>query len=275
VSKVLFYPAKRDRSRCRRSRCVLIEVTHRFIAVSTLAGQQAIAAYVMMKSVCYPTTSLNPPSFDIEQAIPRLREAVRPFPKAAMFQLAEAGFDSLYEQLIACILSIRTYDEVSVPVSRRLFAQARTPAEMVKLTVAEIRDRIQDSTFAERKAEQIHQISQQILDEFAGALPADPAVLTQFKGVGPKCANLALGVALGHPCISVDVHVHRVTNRWGYVHTKTPEKTLKALEEKLPQAYWVELNALLVPFGKHICRGRDPHCRRCPLLEMCAQVGVA
>lgn len=191
-----------------------------------------------------------------------------------MFQLAEEGFNSLYEQLMACIISIRTYDEVSVPVAHKLFARARTPSAMVTLSVAEILALIRDATFPENKAEQIHQISQQILNDFNGELPADVKVLTQFKGVGPKCAHLALGVACGQPCISVDIHVHRVTNRWGYVETKTPEKTMKALEAKLPQAYWVEINQLLVPFGKHICQGRFPKCRRCPLASMCAQVEV-
>lgn len=191
-----------------------------------------------------------------------------------MFQLAEEGFDSLYEQLVSCIISIRTYDEVSVPVSRRLFARARNPAQMVHLGISQIQALIRESTFADNKAVQIHQISQQILEEFPDGLPADPNILTQFKGVGPKCAHLALGVALGYSCISVDIHVHRVTNRWGYVQTKTPEKTMKALEAKLPKQYWVEINKLLVPFGKHICRGSRPKCSSCPLEPMCAQVGV-
>lgn len=212
--------------------------------------------------------------FDIDQAMPLLRQAVEPFPKAAMFQLAEEGFDSLYEQLVSCIISIRTYDEVSVPVSRRLFARARTPAAMVQLSVDEILDLIKESTFPDNKAAQIHTLSQRILTEFGGALPNHPAGLTQFKGVGPKCAHLALGVAEGYPCISVDIHVHRVTNRWGYVATKTPEKTMVALEKTLPKAYWVEINRLLVPFGKHICRGRSPRCQTCPLAYMCPQIGV-
>lgn len=215
-----------------------------------------------------------PSTFDIDQAIPLLREAVAPFPKAAMFQLAEEGFSTLYEQLVSCIISIRTYDEVSIPVARQLLARARTPDEMVRLEVSEILRLIQRSTFPENKAEQIHQISRQILEAFEGELPADPHLLTQFKGVGPKCAHLALGVALGYPCISVDIHVHRVTNRWGYVETKTPEKTMKALEEKLPKAYWVEINQLLVPFGKHICQGRRPKCPICPLKAMCDRRGV-
>lgn len=98
--------------------------------------------------------------------------------------------------------------------------------------------------------------------------------MLSFRGVGPKCAALALGIACGLPLIGVDVHVHRVTNRWGYVATKTPEKTMAVLQEKLPQDYWVEINALLVPFGKHICTGVRPNCSTCPLREMCRQVGV-
>jgi len=217
---------------------------------------------------------LTAETFDIEQAIPLLREAVKPFPKAAMFQLAEEGFNSLYEQLISCMISIRTYDEVSVPVARQLFARARTPAQMVELQMEDILALIRASTFPDHKAAQIRQISAQILEDFDGELPAQPEVLTRFKGVGPKCAHLALGVALGYPCISVDIHVHRVTNRWGYVQTKTPEKTMAALEARLPKPYWVEINQLLVPFGKHICRGNHPKCRSCPLQPMCAQVGV-
>jgi endonuclease III len=212
--------------------------------------------------------------FDIDWALTQIRTAIAPWPRAAMFQLAEEGFASLFEQLIACIISIRTYDEVSVPVARRLLGRARTPAAMAQLTAAEIFDCIQDSTFADRKAEQILAIAQQIVSTHAGHLPADPEVLTGFHGVGPKCAHLALGVACRLPYISVDVHVHRVTNRWGYVQTRTPEKTLAALEQKLPRAYWVEINALLVPFGKHICRGTRPRCRTCPVEPMCAQVGV-
>ncbi|WP_416672638.1 endonuclease III domain-containing protein [Egbenema bharatensis] len=212
--------------------------------------------------------------FDIDTVMVALREAVRPFPKAAMFELAEQGYRSPFEQLIACILSIRTYDEVSLPVSIRLFERARTPEAMIKLTPEEIASLIQESTFAEAKAQQIWDIADRLLTELGGELPCDYDTMTSFKGVGAKCANLALGIACGVPSISVDVHVHRVTNRWGYVQTRTPEKTLAALQAKLPQAYWIEINELLVPFGKHICTGNRPKCPTCPVLEMCQQVGV-
>jgi endonuclease III len=212
--------------------------------------------------------------FDIGLAVRRIRKAVRPWPKAALFELAENGFTTTFEQLVACIISIRTYDEVTLPVSRRLFERARTPAEISQLTYEELDALISPSTFHERKASQILAIAQRVLDEYGGELPCDPEILMSFSGVGPKCAHLVLGIACGEPFISVDVHVHRVTNRWGYVKASTPEKTMVALSERLPRRYWIEINRLLVPFGKHICTGNLPHCSTCPVLDMCQQVGV-
>src|SRR5262245_21097122 len=212
--------------------------------------------------------------FDIDMAIVRLRKATEPYLKAALFELAAEGYGSVFEVLVACIISIRTLDDTTLPVARRLFARARTPAEMVRLSVAEIDDLIGSCTFHEAKAPQIHAIAQKAVAEHGGELPCDAAALMSFRGVGPKCANLALGIACNQPVIGVDIHVHRVTNRWGYVQAKTPEKTMEALMQKLPQNYWVEINALLVPFGKHICTGNLPKCSTCPLLPMCQQVGV-
>jgi endonuclease-3 len=217
---------------------------------------------------------VNKREFDIKGAVRRLREAVRPFPKAALFELAAAGHDSVFEQLAACIISIRTRDETTLPTARRLFARARTPAEVSRLPEAEIDDLIGGCTFHEPKARQILDIARRAVEEYGGALPCDGEVLQSFRGVGPKCANLVLGIACGQASIGVDVHVHRVTNRWGYVQTTTPEKTMAALQETLPRRYWVEINALLVPFGKHVCTGVRPKCSTCPLLEMCRQVGV-
>ena len=212
--------------------------------------------------------------FDIDTMLARIEAAVRPYPKAAMFQLFEEGYTSLFEQLAACILSIRTYDEVSLGCARRLFALARTPEALAALPVEQIDRAIRPSTFHETKAPQLRAIAQTIVERYGGELPADAAVLRGFHGVGPKCAHLALGVALGEPVISVDVHVHRVTNRWGYVHTKTPEQTMTALEQVLPTAHWIDINRLLVPLGKHICTGTRPKCPTCPVLSWCRQVGV-
>jgi len=145
---------------------------------------------------------------------------------------------------------------------------------MRRLSPEEIDEIIRPATFHEQKAYNIHAIAERVADEYGGELPCESEVLLSFKGVGPKCANLVLGIACDQPYIGVDVHVHRVTNRWGYVAAKTPEKTMLALMEKLPRRYWVEINRLLVPFGKHICTGTRPKCSTCPVLEMCQQVGV-
>ena len=216
---------------------------------------------------------LKPP-FDIDRVIQLVRQAVRPFPKAAMFALAEEGFGTAFEMLVACIISIRTRDEVTMVCARRLFGVARTPEAMSRLTAEQIDAAIGASTFHEPKARQIREISRRILKEHDGDLPCRNDVLLSFQGVGPKCANLVLGIACGEARIGVDVHVHRITNRWGYVREPAPEKTMAALEEKLPRTYWVEINRLLVPFGKHVCTGSLPRCSTCPVLDMCRQVGV-
>lgn len=212
--------------------------------------------------------------FDIDVVMARVRDAVRDYPPAALFALADEGHRSLFEQVVACILSVRTYDEVTLPTARRLFKAAPTPAALADLPTEEIETLINSVSFSEPKARQIQAIARATVEEHGGTLPCDRDILLAFHGVGPKCANLALGIACGEPWISVDVHVHRVTNRWGYVQTKTPEQTTTALEATLPERYWVEINRLLVPFGKHICTGRQPHCSTCPVLDMCRQVGV-
>ena len=212
--------------------------------------------------------------FAIDEAMDRIREAMRAFRKAALFELAEDGFKSPFEQLISCIISIRTRDEDTVPLSRRLFERARTPAQMLALSVQEIDQLISGSTFHGAKAPQIREIARRSMEEYGGELPCDLERLLDFHGVGIKCAHLVLGIACGQPRIGVDIHVHRITNRWGYVATATPEKTTAALEAKLPERYWVEINALLVPFGKHVCVGVSPRCSTCPALEMCEQRGV-
>jgi endonuclease-3 len=211
---------------------------------------------------------------DIAVVVQRIRNAVRSYAKAALFELADRGFNSVFEQLVACIVSIRTRDEVTLPTAQRLFQHARTAGEMSRLTPEEIDQYIRPCTFHDAKARQLHAIAQRVPAEHGGTLPCDAEVLLSFHGVGMKCTNLVLGIACAQPHIAVDVHVHRVTNRWGYVHTATPEQTVTALTAKLPRRYWIEINRLLVPFGKHICTGQLPHCSTCPVREMCQQVGV-
>lgn len=212
--------------------------------------------------------------FDVPEMFRRIEAAVEPFPKAALFELAEEGHGSAFEQLVACILSIRTRDETMLPMARALFQRARTPAQMLELGESELDDLIRASTFHESKSGQILAIARQAAERYGGEIPCDAETLLSFRGVGPKCANLVLGIACDQPWIGVDVHVHRVTNRWGYVQARAPEQTMRELEQSLPKRYWVEINRLLVPFGKHICTGRRPRCSSCPVLEFCRQVGV-
>ena len=212
--------------------------------------------------------------FDIHSVVTRIREEVSKFADAAMFDLAARGYRSAFHQLVACILSVRTRDEVSLPTALRLFEAAPDAEALSRLSVDEIASLIRSSSFYETKARDIKEIARRVASEYQGSLPCDFAVMTSFRGVGPKCANLTLGIACGATEISVDVHVHRVTNRWGYVGTVSPEMTRTALEERLPRKYWVEINRLLVPFGKHVCTGRLPKCSVCPVLEYCRQVGV-
>jgi endonuclease-3 len=214
--------------------------------------------------------------FDIDVAVDRIRRTIAEtgVADAAMFALAAEGYTSLFQQLVACIISIRTLDETMLVEARRLFVRARTPAAIASLSARSIDALIKRSAFHEAKASQIREIAKRTVAEFGGVLPCSAEVLTSFKGVGPKCANLALGIACGESRIGVDVHVWRVTNRWGYVAAPTPEQTMRELERKLPKQYWVEINRLLVPFGKHVCTGRLPKCSTCPVLEMCKQVGV-
>jgi endonuclease III len=212
--------------------------------------------------------------FDIDLAIHRVRDAVRPFPKAMLFQLYEEGHRSAFEVLVACLISVRTRDETSLAMARQLFATARAPAEVAALDINDIDALIVKCAFHLVKSEQIHTMARLILEEHEGELPCSFEVMTSYPGIGPKCANLALGIACGQPRIGVDIHVHRITNRWGFVRTSTPEATLAALEAKLPRQYWLDINALLVPFGKNICTPVGPKCSRCPLLDMCEQRDV-
>lgn len=212
--------------------------------------------------------------FDIDVVMLRIRQATLKYPPAALFQLAQEGFKSPFEQLVACVISIRTYDEDTLVMGRRLFERARTPEEMLSLSVEEIDECIRNSSYHANKARQIHAMAAKIVAAYGGELPCDETVIRSFEGVGLKCTNLTLAIGCHTPKISVDVHVHRVTNRWGYVHTHSPEKTTEALERVLPEKYWVEINRLLVPFGKHICTGQLPHCSTCPVLAYCRQVGV-
>ncbi len=212
--------------------------------------------------------------FNLAIVLKHIEKATAAYPKAAMFELYERGYTSLFEQLISCLISIRTLDETTIPLSEKLFAIARTPKDLLRLSPHRLEDLLRGSQYPGQKAYTMLGIAKEAVEGYNGHLPADYEKLTALKGVGPKCANLALGIASGHPGISVDVHVHRVTNRWGFVQTKTPEQTMEELKQKVPRKKWIDINRLVMPFGKHICTSKLPHCSTCPVLEYCRQVGV-
>jgi len=212
--------------------------------------------------------------FDIDEVFARLRRVTAGLPKAAMFELRDRGYDSPFEQLVASLISARTRDETTVPVSLRLFEVARTPDDFVNLDESTLVKLLHGATFPEPKARDLKRLARQIVDQHGGRVPDTMEGLTAFSGVGPKIAALTLAVAFNRPAIPVDIHVHRVTNRWGYVATSSPEGTMKALAARLPEKYWIEINERLVPFGKFVCTGTRPKCSTCALLSMCRQAGV-
>jgi endonuclease-3 len=181
---------------------------------------------------------------------------------------------SPFEILVSTILSLRTKDEVTAEASRRLFVKARTPEQMVSLGEAQISKLIYPVGFYPTKAKRLIQISQILLDEYEGKVPADLDEMLKLPGVGRKTANLVLVEGFKMDAICVDTHVHRISNRIGYVRTKTPEKTEFALRKKLPRKHWVHYNELLVAFGQVLCRPISPFCSKCPVAEMCPRIGV-
>ncbi len=213
--------------------------------------------------------------FDIDDVFRRLRQAVEGLPKAAMFELRDRGFGTPFEQLVGSLISARTRDETTLAVCLQLFTQARTPAQMVGLGEERLSKLLHGASFPEPKARDIIAIARKIEAEYGGRVPDTLEELTALRGIGPKIAALTLAVGFGKPFIAVDTHVHRVTNRWGYVATRTPQQTMTALAARLPERYWIEINERLVPFGKWICTGgAAPRCSTCLLLSMCRQVGV-
>ncbi len=210
---------------------------------------------------------------DLPEAMRRLRQAAKAWTVPIVSDMAHHGA-SPYEILIAALLSARTLDTVTAAIAPRLFALARTPEEMAELDVNEIERAIHGVAFSETKARQIREISRILLEQYDGRVPDDLDQLDELPGVGRKIANLVVTDAFGKLGICVDTHVHRITNRWGYVHTKTPDETELALREKLPKRYWREINALLVALGQNICRPAIPSCSVCPVYDFCERVGV-
>jgi len=210
---------------------------------------------------------------DIHAALRILRRQVRRWQEPVVGVVAKESRDP-FRILIACVLSLRTKDRTTAEASRRLFALASDPSSMLKLSLRLIERAIYPVGFYRTKAKQLRGICRRLLDVYDGQVPDSIEALLTLTGVGRKTANLVVTVGYGKPGICVDIHVHRISNRWGYVRTKTPEQTEQALRRKLPASYWITFNDLLVPFGQNVCQPVSPWCSRCKLAKHCDRVGV-
>lgn len=211
---------------------------------------------------------------DIHIVIAILREEYKTWQTPAVTILSQCEC-SPYKILVSCIISLRTKDQVTALASARLFARASTPADMITLSALEISELIYPAGFYRNKSEQILAISKQLISEYGGIVPDEIEELLKFKGVGRKTANLVVTLGFGKPGICVDTHVHRICNRLGYIHTKTPEESESALRKKLPVEYWIQINELLVAFGQNHCLPVSPRCSTCRLESLCEYAGVA
>lgn len=179
-----------------------------------------------------------------------------------------------FKVLISCILSLRTKDEVTRKASERLFSVADNIEKLSKLSISQIEKLIYPVGFYRNKAKIIKKICEILTKKYVGKVPSSLDELLSLPGVGRKTANLVITIGFGKPGICVDTHVHRITNRWGYLTTTNPSETESVLRKKLPRPYWIKINSLLVKFGQNICRPVSPLCSRCPIERFCEKIGV-
>lgn len=210
---------------------------------------------------------------DIHAVVSQVKKTIRRWKEPVLGVVARETRDP-FRILIACLLSLRTKDQTTDDASQRLFRLADTPESMRALSLKAIERAIYPVGFYKNKAKQIRGICQSLLRDFGGRVPDTIEELLTLKGVGRKTANLVVTVGYRKPGICVDIHVHRISNRWGYVQTRTPEETERALRDKLPAKYWITFNDWLVPFGQHLCRPISPFCSQCPVSQYCPRVGV-
>jgi len=209
----------------------------------------------------------------IGEILKRIKSEYKKWNPPIVSFMAQSGSDP-FKILVATVLSLRTKDETTAKAANRLFQVAKTPQELLKLTEEEIASLIYPVGFYRRKAKQLKEIAKILVEKYGGKVPDDLEELLKLPGVGRKTANLVITEAYGKDGICVDTHVHRISNRLGYVKTKTPEETEMALREKLPKKHWREINELLVALGQTICHPTSPKCSECPINELCPKVGV-
>ena len=210
---------------------------------------------------------------DIHKIINILRKETIKWDAPIVTLTAETSHDP-FRVLISTILSLRTQDTTTAKVSKRLFELADNPRDMLKLSVKQIEKAIYPVGFYKTKARTIRYLCRELVERYKSRVPDDLDELLKLKGVGRKTANLVVTLGYGKAGICVDTHVHRISNRLGYIKTKTPLETEMSLRKKLPKKYWIEYNDLLVSFGQHLCRPISPWCSVCPIESYCDKVGV-
>jgi endonuclease III len=209
----------------------------------------------------------------IEKIVPILREKVKKWPVPIITLIAQTKNDP-FLVLIGTVLSLRTKDEVTAEACKRLFKKANTPEQMLKLSQQQIEKLIYPVGFYRTKAKNIILICQKLVEGYDSIVPDEIDTLLTFPNVGRKTANLVISDGYGKPAMCVDVHVHRISNRLGYVQTKKPDETEQVLRGKLPIQYWNEYNFILVAFGQYLCRPISPKCSICPIKQYCERKGV-
>ncbi|MDP1770106.1 MAG: endonuclease III [Nitrospirota bacterium] len=210
----------------------------------------------------------------ITAALRIVKREIRQWEEPVLGVVARESNRDPFRILISCLLSLRTKDKTTGEASVRLYALAHQPATMLTIPLQQIEQAIYPVCFYRTKAKSIHEICRRLLEVYGGGVPDSIEELITLSGVGRKTANLVVTVAFGKPGICVDIHVHRISNRWGYVKTETPDETEVALRNKLPRQHWITFNDLLVPYGQHLCQPVSPFCSKCKLTEYCDRVGV-
>jgi endonuclease-3 len=204
----------------------------------------------------------------------RLKREIKKWKVPAVGVIAEQAVDRPFETLVSTILSLRTKDKVTGTASRRLLGRAPTPQILASLSIQEIEQMIYPVGFYHTKARNVHKTCQSLVTNYNGEVPRSMDELLKLPGVGRKTANLVLTVGFGEYGICVDTHVHRISNIWGYVRTKTPEETEFALRKKLPRRHWKTFNDILVTFGQNLCLPVSPWCSKCPISAHCPRIGI-
>ena len=211
--------------------------------------------------------------FPISEVLTKVQKAIQGFRTPSLTVISQKN--DPFAVLVSCIISLRTRDEITETASARLLKLAQNPAQLMKLSTAKLEKAIYPAAFFRNKSQSLKKLCEDLVDNYEGRVPDKLEELLKLKGVGRKTANLTLILGHNKLGICVDIHVHRISNRWGYVKTKSPDETEMVLRDKLPNRYWKSYNDLLVTFGQNICKPVSPFCGSCTISEICPKIHVS